>query len=74
MSDENFKFFYKQEFEKRDILQLILLNCRSDFLRKVFSDNFFKFNKNNVMEFIWLLIEYFEIDNKRDEDERIKLF
>jgi hypothetical protein len=70
--DENFKYFHKQDIEKKNILEKILLNCRGEFLKEILLDNFYKFRKDYVIEYILQVIEFYEIDKKLEEDEIIK--
>lgn len=46
-------------------MQLILLNCRSEFLREILADNFYTFRKNYVIEYIEKVIEYYERDENK---------
>lgn len=51
---------------------MILLYCKSELLKKILADDFFKFRKNYVNEYLFQLIESYEIENRLDIDENIK--
>lgn len=70
MLDEQFMNFYKLEIQRRDVLEKILINCKSHILKKILEYDLYKFKKGFVFEYITQLIEFYEIDYKFNDDEK----
>lgn len=71
MCDQQFKFFYKLDIERRKLLEELIKKGRSEWVKKLLSDHFYEFNYNFIFDFVYSVIKEREI-HRYVEDMFIK--
>jgi hypothetical protein len=67
MLNEEFKYFYKIEMQKRQILELLLKKSKGNLVLQLINDSCYIFNKRFIFDYILQVIK--DRENSRAIDE-----